>query len=164
MTIRPAASGDEALIVALIREMAAYERAAGRVSITEAEVRERIFGVRPYARVFLGFMDGEPAAYAMVFDKFSSYTGKPILYLEDVFVRETLRGRGLGKLMMARVARHALESGALYLEWSVLDWNEPALDFYGRLGASKVEGRTYMHLEGEGLERVASSVKNLAAS
>src|SRR5258708_4881243 len=128
--ITAAGEGDIPVILALIRELAAYEKMLDAVQIEEACLREFVFGPRPCAEVLIGWWEGEAVSYAILLPKFASFRGRPNLYLEDIFVRESMRGKGLGKAFMAYVARLAVERGCAYVEWNALDWNQPALRFY----------------------------------
>ncbi len=154
--IRPARPGDESLVLALIRELADYERLAHEVTATGAEVAEALFGDRPAAEALIGCLDGEPVGFALFFHNYSTFLGRRGLYLEDLFVRPAARGHGLGQALLARLAAIALERRCGRLEWSVLDWNEPAIRFYRALGAKAMDGWTVYRLDGEALSAVAA--------
>jgi len=153
--IERAGPGDIPAVLALIREMAEYERAAERLEVNETLLGEFVFSDRPFAEVFLGYFADRPVSYAIVLPKFYSYRGRANLYLEDLYVQAHLRGKGIGRRMMAHIARLALERGCPYLEWSVLDRNQSALDFYRKLGARRVDDRSHFYLEREALESLA---------
>jgi GNAT superfamily N-acetyltransferase len=129
IAVRAATPADLPLIAALIRELAEYEKLAGEVRFDEAALGEHLFGARAAAEVVIGEADGEAAAFALFFPNFSTFEGKPGLYLEDLFVRPAARGRGLGKALLSHLAALAVERGFARFEWSVLDWNEPAIGF-----------------------------------
>ncbi|MCG3178437.1 MAG: hypothetical protein BIFFINMI_00764 [Phycisphaerae bacterium] len=155
--IRPAIAGDTGLILALIRELADYERRAHQVVATEADVREALFGDRPAAEALIGELGGQPVGFALFFHNFSTFLGRRGLYLEDVFVRPDARGRGVGHALLREVARIAADRGCGRLEWVVLDWNEPAIAFYRRLGAEPMSDWTIFRLTGEALARLAEN-------
>lgn len=161
--VRAAASSDAPLILQMIREMAAAEQRQEDVTITRHALESHVFGARPIAEVYLGFWEEEPVAYLMVQSRFSSYTGIPILYVEDVFVRPRSRGQGLGKTMMAFAAGLGLARGCGSLHWSVGDWNAPALLFYDRLDSVREKGRIHFCLEGAGLQKLAQEAPRMAA-
>jgi len=154
ITIRPAAVADIPRILSFIRELAAYERLADEVVADEARLRETLFGDRPAAEVELAFHDGEPAGFALFFHNYSTFLGRPGLYLEDLFVRPDYRGRGVGRALLRRLAGLARTRGCGRLEWSVLDWNEPAIGFYRRLGARALEDWTVWRLDGDALRNL----------
>ena len=156
LTIRPATVEDVALVARLIRELAEYERLADAAVATEADLREQLFGERPAAEVLVAEADGEPAGFALFFHTFSTFLGKRGLYLEDLFVRPSARGVGLGKHLMAALARIAVQRDCGRFEWSVLDWNAPAIGFYRRIGAVGMDEWTVQRLEGEALHALAS--------
>ncbi len=156
LSIRPATVEDVALVARLIRELAEYERLADAAVASEADLREQLFGERPAAEVLVAEADGEPAGFALFFHTFSTFLGKRGLYLEDLFVRPAFRGLGLGRHLMAALARIAVQRGCGRFEWSVLDWNEPAIGFYRALGASGMDEWTVQRLQGEALRALAS--------
>ena len=143
------------LILSFIRELAEYERLSDEVVATEEALRAHLFGERPVAEVVIGEEGGTPAGFALFFHSFSTFLGRPGIYLEDLYVRPESRGRGVGRALLVHLARLAKERGCGRLEWSVLDWNEPAIGFYGRLGASPVDGWTVFRVTGEALEELA---------
>jgi GNAT superfamily N-acetyltransferase len=156
ITIRPAGPHEMPLVLAFIRELAVYERLQHEVLATEHDLTAALFGARPYAEVVFACVDGTPVGFALFFHNFSTFLGKPGLYLEDLFVRPTARGRGVGRLLFAWLARTALERGCARLDWAVLDWNEPAIGFYRALGAVGQDDWNLMRLSGAALERLAS--------
>lgn len=156
LSIRPATIDDVPLIRALIAELAEYERLADAAVATDADLRAQLFGVAPAAEVLIGEVDGEPAGFALFFHNFSTFLGKRGLYLEDLFVRPAARGVGLGKHLMAALARIAVQRDCGRFEWSVLDWNAPAIGFYRRIGAVGMDEWTVQRLEGEALHALAS--------
>lgn len=157
LTVRPAAREDAPLILTFIKELAEYERLAHQVTATERDIEETLFGERPGAEVLLGFVAGDPAGFALFFPSYSTFLGKPGIYLEDLFVRPAWRGRGIGKAMLSAVAALAVERGCGRLEWSCLDWNEPAIGFHTSLGAQAMDEWTVYRLTGESLAAFARS-------
>jgi GNAT superfamily N-acetyltransferase len=156
ITIRPVREEDIDLVLAFIRELAEYERLAHEVTATAPDIRAALFGARPYAEAVLGCIDGEACGFALYFHNFSTFVGKPGLYLEDLYVRPAARGRGLGSRMLAWLARLALQRGCGRFEWAVLDWNEPALKVYRALGARAADDWTLHRVTGEALVRLAA--------
>ncbi len=156
VTIRPATVDDVPLIAQLIRELAEYERLADAAVATEDGLREQLFGERPAAEVLVAEADGEPVGFALFFHTFSTFLGKRGLYLEDLFVRPDFRGLGLGKHLMAALARIAVRRDCGRFEWSVLDWNAPSIAFYRKLGATGMDEWTLQRLEGDALHALAS--------
>ena len=156
LSIRPATADDVPLIRALIAELAEYERMADAAVATDDGLREQLFGAQPGAEVLIGEVDGEPAGFALFFHNFSTFLGKRGLYLEDLFVRPAFRGAGLGKHLMATLARIAVQRDCGRFEWSVLDWNEPSIGFYRSIGAVGMDEWTVQRLEGEALHALAS--------
>jgi GNAT superfamily N-acetyltransferase len=153
--IRPATASDTPTIAALIRALADYERLAHAVSLEEEQLREHLFGARPFAEVLLAEDAGAIVGFALFFHNFSTFRGQPGLYLEDLFVQPEYRGRGHGKALLAAVARLAVERGCGRIDWTVLNWNEPALRFYRALGAVPLDDWTLYRLSGDALQRVA---------
>lgn len=157
--IRPANKSDVPLIAALIRELAEYEKMSHLVSLDERELAGYLFGERPFAQVLIAEErdDGgvEPAGFALFFHNFSTFLGKPGIYIEDLFVRPRFRGRGHGKALLAQIAVLARASGCGRVEWAVLDWNKPAQAFYERLGAAAMKEWTIYRLAGDALYRLA---------
>jgi GNAT superfamily N-acetyltransferase len=145
------------LVLAFIRELADYEKLSAAVRATEDDVRATLFGGSPQAFARIAWWDGEPAGFALFFHNYSTFVGRRGLYVEDVFVREAFRGRGVGKALFADLARIALSRGCARMEWAVLDWNEPAIAFYRALGAKAQNEWTVFRLDAGNLERLAES-------
>jgi GNAT superfamily N-acetyltransferase len=156
MTIRPATEADLATIEELIRALAEYERLSEEVVMDTELLRRNLFGERPYAEVLIAEENGESAGFALFFHNFSTFVGRPGIYLEDLFVRPGHRGKGYGKALLKRLAEIAVERDCGRLEWAVLDWNEPALGFYRSLGARPNEEWTVYRLAGDSLRSLAS--------
>jgi GNAT superfamily N-acetyltransferase len=135
LTIRKAEPKDAALIYAFVRDLAQYERLAHEVTAREADIAAELFGARPRAFCDIAELDGAPAGFALWFYNFSTFRGRCGIYLEDLFVRPEHRGRGIGKALLANLARRCREEGLARLEWAVLDWNAPSIAFYESLGA-----------------------------
>jgi GNAT superfamily N-acetyltransferase len=155
LEIRPAAEVDVPLILTFIRELADFERLSHEVVATEEALRDSLFGERRFAEVLLGYRSGVPAGFALFFHTFSTFLGKPGIYLEDLYVRPEFRGAGMGRALLVHLARLAKERNCGRLEWSVLDWNDPAIGFYKGIGASPVSGWTVYRVTGEALEELA---------
>lgn len=159
ISIRPASAADLPLIAQLIRDLAEYEKLADEVRFDQAVLGQKLFGPRPYAEVLIGEIDGAAQGFALFFHNFSTFEGRPGIYLEDLFVRPEARGSGLGKALLAQLAALAAERDCARLEWSVLDWNEPAIGFYRKLGARLMDEWTVMRLDGDNLARLGASVR-----
>ncbi len=159
LTIRSATSADLPLICELIRDLAAYERLADAVRFDPAVLETKLFGARPYAEVVIGELDGAAQGFALFFHNFSTFEGRPGIYLEDLFVREPARGSGLGQALLAHLAALAVARDCARLEWSVLDWNAPAIGFYQKLGARAMEDWTIMRLDGEALSGLGATAR-----
>lgn len=155
LSIRSARAEDIPLIAQFIRDLAEYERLAHEVRFDEAVLQAKLFGPRPYAEVLIGEIDGEPQGFALFFHNFSTFEGKPGIYLEDLFVRPEARGSGLGKALLKRLAALAVERDCARLEWSVLDWNEPSIQFYLVLGAKAMDEWTIYRVDGGALGELA---------
>ena len=155
VSIRPATPADLPLIAELIRALAEYEKLAEEVRFDEAKLGEKLFGERPYAEVLIGEVDGAAMGFALFFHNFSTFEGRPGIYLEDLFVRPEARGKGLGKALLAELARIAVERDCARLEWWVLDWNEPSIGFYKSLGARPMDEWTVMRVDGAALQALA---------
>jgi GNAT superfamily N-acetyltransferase len=155
MTLRPATVADVPQILTFIRALADYERLLHEVVATEDGLRAALFGPRPYAEVVLAEDAGVPVGFALFFHTFSTFLGQPGLYLEDLFVMPEVRGRGVGRALLAHLARVALERGCGRVEWAVLDWNAPAIRFYDSLGARPNEQWTVYRLTGAPLAALA---------
>lgn len=157
LSIRPAERADLAIIAQFIRDLAEYERLAHEVRFEEAVLGERLFGARPYAEVLIGEIDGTPNGFALFFHNFSTFEGKPGVYLEDLFVRPEARGSGLGKALLSALAQIAIERDCARLEWSVLDWNDPAIQFYKKLGAKAMDEWTVFRVDCDALNILAQT-------
>ena len=157
--IRPTTEADVPLILELIRDLATYERAPEAVVATEAGLREVLFGPKPSAEVLLALEKGEPVGFAVFFHNFSTWLGRPGLYLEDLFVRPEKRGKGYGRALLERLAQIAKERGCGRMEWAVLDWNDPAIQFYRKLGAAPMDEWTVFRLTEEGIAKLANDVR-----
>jgi GNAT superfamily N-acetyltransferase len=157
LNIRSATPADLPLIAAFIRDLADYEKLAHEVRFDEAKLGENLFGACPYAEVVIGEIDGAAQGFALFFHNFSTFEGRPGIYLEDLFVRPEARGSGLGKALLAHLAGLVVERDCARLEWSVLDWNAPAIGFYQSLGAKLMDEWTVMRVDGEALTALASS-------
>jgi len=155
-TIRRAVPEDVPLILEFIRSLAVYEREPDAVTATEADLLRDGFGAEPYYHCLIAEHDGKPAGFAFYFFNYSTWTGRPGLYLEDLFVNPEFRGFGIGKALLARVAAIAVEKGCPRLQWEVLDWNTPAVDFYAALGASFLDEWRNVRMTGEALARLAA--------
>ena len=155
LLLRPAQREDSGLILRLIRELAEYERLSGEVVATENGIAETLFGENPVPCCLLAFAGGEPAGFALFFRTYSTFLGRPGLYLEDLFVRPAFRRRGIGRRLLAELARIARDGNCGRLEWAVLDWNAPAIDFYRSLGAVAMDEWTVFRVTGAPLHRLA---------
>jgi GNAT superfamily N-acetyltransferase len=153
--IRPARPEDVPAVLSLIRALARYERLEHEVVGTETALREHLFGAQPRAEVALAEEGGAIAGFALFFHNYSTFLCKPGLYLEDIFVLPEHRGRGHGRALLAHLARLALTRGCGRFEWSVLDWNEPAIGFYESLGARRLDDWRIFRVTGEALEKLA---------
>lgn len=157
LSIRSATPDDLPLITELIRALAAYEKLSNAVRFDEAVLGQKLFGPRPYAEVIIGEVDGTAQGFALFFHNFSTFEGRPGIYLEDLFVRPEARGAGLGKALLAHLAALAVARDCARLEWSVLDWNAPAIGFYESLGAQMMDEWTVMRVDGNALTELARS-------
>ncbi|WP_439888996.1 GNAT family N-acetyltransferase [Pseudomonas sp. MBLB4123] len=155
LQIRPAQPEDTDLILTLIRELADYEKLGDQVVAEPAHLAEHLFGPRPYAEVLIGELDGQAAGFALFFHNFSTFLARPGIYLEDLYVRPSARGAGLGKALLSRLARLTVERDCGRLDWAVLNWNEPALGFYRSLGARPQDDWTGYRLSGPALHALA---------
>jgi len=153
--VRPCVESDSETIANLVRELAVYEHLEEFARATADDFRAHLFGPRPAAEALIAEVGGEAAGYALFFPTFSTFRGQPGLYLEDLFVRPGYRGRGVGKALLAAVAARAVGRGCGRLEWSVLDWNAPAIGFYQSLGARPLVGWAGYRIEAEPLARLA---------
>ena len=155
LAIRRATPSDVALILALIKELAEYERLAHEVIATEEAIHNSVFGARPHAEVLIAEADGAPAGFALFFHNYSTFLARPGLFLEDLYVRPAFRRRGIGRALLTRLASLAVERGCGRFEWNVLDWNESAQRFYESLGAKPMSDWTTYRLTGEPLAELA---------
>jgi GNAT superfamily N-acetyltransferase len=155
LQIRPAIRDDVPTIADLIRGLARYEKLEHDVVMTEALLDTALFGERQYAEVLLAEDDGRPVGFALFFHNFSTFLGRPGIYLEDLFVLPETRGRGIGRTLLTHLARLAVERGCGRLEWAVLDWNRDAIGFYERIGARPISEWTVYRLTGEALSGLA---------
>jgi GNAT superfamily N-acetyltransferase len=156
IVIREADLSDVPLILSFIKGIAEYERLAHTVETTEDMLHTYLFGEKRYAEVLLAFLGEEPAGYALYFHNYSTFTGRPGLYLEDLFVKPEYRGKGIGFTLLKHVAQIAVDRNCGRMEWSVLDWNEPAIAFYQKLGAVPMGGWTVYRL-------IENELRNLIA-
>jgi GNAT superfamily N-acetyltransferase len=157
VSIRDAVRADLPLIAAFIRELADYEKLADAVRFDEATLGNHLFGARPMAEVIIGEIDGAAQGFALFFHNFSTFEGKPGIYLEDLYVRPDVRGAGLGKALLAHLAGLAVARECARLEWAVLDWNTPSIGFYQSLGARPMDEWTVMRLDGEALAELGQA-------
>jgi GNAT superfamily N-acetyltransferase len=155
--IRPAHVEDVPIILELIRDLATYERAPDEVTATEEQLVDVLFGERPAAEVLLAFEGQSPVGFAVYFYNFSTWLGRPGLYLEDLFVKPDERGKGYGRTLLVELAKIARERECGRMEWAVLDWNEPAIKFYHALGAKPMDEWTVFRLTRDGIARLADS-------
>jgi GNAT superfamily N-acetyltransferase len=153
--IIPAIERDVPLVLSFIRKLAEYEKLSHQVVVTEELLREALFGERRAAEVVLAYVGDAPAGFALFFHNFSTFVGRAGIYLEDLYVEPAHRGKGLGKALLAHVAKVAVERRCGRFEWAVLDWNTPAIDFYRSLGAVPLDDWKLFRLSGEALDRVA---------
>jgi len=156
LQLRPATESDTPLVLDFIRKLAEYGDISSEATVTEADVRAALFGPRPVAEAILAYAGSEPAGFAVYSFTFSSFMGKPGIYVEDLFVEHQFRSRGIGKALLLTLARLGRERGCGRLEWSVLNWNEQAMEFYQDLGAVPMDEWTTFRLTGEALERLAA--------
>jgi len=157
ITIVPARESDVPVILQMIKGLAEYERLSHQVVATEDSLRETLFGPRPAAEVVLAYHRDEPIGFALFFQNYSTFMGRPGLYLEDLFVVPSRRGHGVGKLLLTHLASIAVERRCGRMEWAVLDWNESAIGFYKRLGASMLDDWRICRLTGDALVRAAAA-------
>jgi len=155
LRIAPANESDIPIILSFIRKLAEYEKMSHLVVATEENIREHVFGANPVVEVLLAYWDEEPVGFALYLRNFSTFLGQAGIYLEDLFVDPEHRGEGIGKALLARLAKVAVERGYGRLEWAVLDWNTPSIEFYRRLGAVPLDEWTAYRLTGAALDRLA---------
>ena len=157
--IRDTTVDDCDLILNFIKELAEYERLSHEVTATRETLLETLFGENPHAEVLIGEFKRDPVAYALFFHNFSTFTGRPGIYLEDIYVRPQMRGKGFGKCLLAYIAKLAVERNCTRVEWSVLDWNEPSIQFYRSIGAIPMDEWTVQRLHGDALNSFAEEFK-----
>ena len=162
--IRPACLEDVPVILQLIYDLATYERAPDEVSATEEQLVEVLFGEKPAAEVLLAFEEESPVGFAVYFYNFSTWLGRPGLYLEDLFVKPEKRGKGYGRALLIELAKIARDRGCGRMEWAVLDWNGPAIKFYRSLGAKPMHEWTVFRLNGEEISKLASAADTAATT
>jgi GNAT superfamily N-acetyltransferase len=155
LSIRPARSGDAGVVLQFVRELAEYEKLDHEVEATEAMIDAALFGPNPRVFCDIAEWDGEPVGNAIWFLNFSTFSGRSGIYLEDLFVRPALRGRGIGKALMVHLARRCVAQGWARFEWSVLDWNAPSIAFYRSIGAQLKDEWTICRVSGEALAKLA---------
>jgi GNAT superfamily N-acetyltransferase len=153
--IEPAVPADVTDILGLIRELAEFERLLDQFVATEARLRESVFGPKPYAEVLMARLGQESIGFALFFHNYSTFRAQPGIYLEDLYVRPAFRGEGIGEAMLKRIAKLAVERGCGRFEWSVLDWNQRAVEFYKALGAEPLNEWTMFRVSGDNLIRLA---------
>ena len=151
LSLRAATPADVPQILRFIRQLAEYEKLLDKCVATEAQLHATLFGPRPYAETIIAEWDGQPAGFALFFHNYSTFLAQPGLYLEDLFVDPALRGKGIGKALLERLAQLANERGCGRVEWSVLDWNAPSIEFYKRMGAVPLDDWTIFRLTGDAL-------------
>ena len=149
--IRSATEGDVPLILQFIRDLAIYEKLEHKVEATEQQLRQTLFGSPRFAEVVFAEVDGQEAGFALFFHNYSTFLGQPGIYLEDLFVRTEMRGRGIGKSLLTHLARLARERGCGRIEWAVLNWNKPSIDFYKSIGAEPLDDWIVFRLKPEKL-------------
>ena len=154
LRIVPASERDVAVILSFIRKLADYEKLSHQVAATEDLLRKTLFGERRVAEVLIAYLADEPAGFALYFHNFSTFLGRPGIYLEDLFVEPGHRGKGIGKALLIEIARIAKERDCGRVEWAVLDWNKPAIDFYRSLGAVPLDDWTLFRVTGEALDKL----------
>jgi GNAT superfamily N-acetyltransferase len=157
VSVRPATPADLPLIAELIRDLAVYEKLEDQCVATHEALHEALFGSTPAASALIGELDGKPEGFALYFTNFSTFLARPGIYLEDLFVRPHARGFGLGKALLCTLARIAVERRCGRVEWSVLDWNEPSIGFYRKLGAVPMSEWTVFRLTGQAMIDVAAA-------
>ena len=159
LAIRRARADEAGLVYAFVRELAEYEKLTHEVTATEADIAEALFGESPLLFCDIAEWGGEPAGFAVWFVNFSTFSGKHGIYLEDLFVRPALRGRGIGKALLTHLARQCVANGWSRLQWAVLDWNTPSIEFYKSLGADLLDEWTICRVGGDALTRLAQRAR-----
>jgi len=162
--IRTARLADVPTILQLIRDLATYERAPNEVTATEEQLVDVLFGEKPAAEVLLAFESETPVGFAVFFHNFSTWLGRPGLYLEDLFVKPEMRGKGYGHALLVDLAKIARDRGCGRMEWAVLDWNDPAIQFYHKLGAKPMNEWTVFRLTRDGIARLANAADTAATT
>ena len=157
LSIRPARPGEASLVFQFVRQLAEYEKLEHEVEATEAMIDAALFGEQPRVFCDIAEWDGEPVGFAVWFLNFSTFSGRPGIYLEDIFVRPAFRGRGVGRALMVHLARKCVENGWARLQWSVLDWNTPSIEFYKSLGGVLLDEWTVVRVSGDALTRLAKA-------
>jgi GNAT superfamily N-acetyltransferase len=160
LTIHPATRDDVPTLLALIRELAAFEKKPHKAVATEADLLRDGFGPIPKFRALIAMWNGRPAGYASFFYFYSTFQGRPALFLEDLFVLDDLRGKGIGKALLAAVVKLAIEEGCFGLRWEVLDWNRPAIEFYEKLGATFLNERKVVAFEEGAMRRMIETAES----
>ena len=155
--IRPAVASDLPAMMVLVHELAEYERLSHAVVATEASFEAALFGARPTAEAFVALVDGAMVGYAIYFQNFSTFVGRAGIYLEDLYVRPERRGAGIGKGLLSRVAQVAIERRCQRLEWAVLNWNEPSIQFYKSLGAEPLDEWTIFRMAPAAIAKLAGA-------
>lgn len=163
LTVEPAVADDVPVIATLVRELAEFERLGHEVRIEAPLLHEHLFGPRPYAEALMARVNGETVGFALYFHNYSTFAGRPGLYLEDLYIRPQHRGRGYGEAMLRHLAALAVARGCARFEWSVLDWNENAIAFYRKLGAVAMDDWTVYRVTGDALARLAGGEPRPAA-
>lgn len=158
LEIHPATEEDVPLLLRFVKELAEYENLSHEVSATEEVLKESLFGGRRVAEALLAYLGDEPVGFALFFHNFSTFLGRPGIYLEDLYVRPEFRGSGIGRTLLAHLVKLAKERGCGRLEWWVLDWNEPSIGFYKSLGAVAMDDWTVYRVTGEALEKLSDDV------
>ena len=153
--IKPASVRQIPLVLNLIKELAVYEKLIDMVETTEEDLKETLFGKNKSAEVVIGYHEDKPVGYALYFFNYSSFVGRPGLYIEDIYVRQEHRGKGFGKAFLVYLARIAQEKKCGRMEWAVLDWNEPSIEFYKKLGATAMDEWTVFRLSRDDVEKLA---------
>lgn len=156
ISIRKANENDCSTILTFIKALADYEKLAHEVVATEQSLRDSLFGENPVAHVFIAEYEGTPAGFSLYFYNYSTFLAKPGIYLEDLFVLPEYRNKKIGKALLVHLAKNALEENCGRFEWSVLDWNTPAIDFYRAMGAIGMDGWTVQRVEGDALTKLAA--------
>ena len=157
LSIRPARPGEASLVFQFVRQLAEYEKLEHEVEATEAMIDAALFGEQPRVFCDIAEWDGEPVGFAVWFLNFSTFSGRPGIYLEDIFVRPAFRGRGVGRALMVHLARKCVENGWARMQWSVLDWNTPSIEFYKSLGGVLLDEWTVVRVSGDALTRLAKA-------